>query len=86
MTTILLNNSSYAILNMELKRVGGSEGGPRARDMLDLTRPDLDFVALATGMGLPASRATTAQEFTEQLRRSLATPGPSVIEAVVARM
>lgn len=85
-TTILLNNSSYAILNMELKRVGASEGGPRARDMLDLTRPDLDFVALATGMGLPASRATTAQEFTEQLRRSLATPGPSVIEAVVARM
>ncbi|MDQ2826359.1 MAG: acetolactate synthase large subunit [Actinomycetota bacterium] len=81
--TILFNNASYAVLNMELARVGVSEGGPKAKEMLDLTNPDLDFVALATGMGLSATRATTAEEFVDQLRTALAAKGPSVIEAVV---
>ncbi len=82
-TTVVLNNRSYAVLNMELNRVGAEPAGPRARRMLDLTPPDLDFVALARGQGVPASRATTADEFVDQLGRALATPGPTVIEAVV---
>ncbi len=81
-TTIICNNRSYAVLNMELNRVG-AEAGPKAREMLDLHHPDLDFVALARGMGLPATRATTADEFNDQLARALATPGPSAVEAVV---
>ena len=80
--TILFNNASYAVLNMELSRVGAASGD-RAKEMLDLHHPDLDFVALATGMGVPATRATTAAEFVDQLRTALATPGPTVIEAVV---
>ena len=51
--------------------------------MLDLHRPDLDFVALATGMGVPATRATTAEEFVEQLARGPRHAGPHVIEAIV---
>jgi acetolactate synthase-1/2/3 large subunit len=82
-TTIICNNGSYAVLNMELNRVGAEAAGPKAREMLDISRPDLDFVALAQGMGLSASRATTAEEFNDQLARALATPGPSVVEAVV---
>jgi acetolactate synthase-1/2/3 large subunit len=82
-TTILLNNRSYAVLNMELDRVGVDAPGPRARDMLDLGRPSIDFVQLARGMGLHAERADTAEQFADQLARSLATPGPSVVEAVV---
>jgi acetolactate synthase-1/2/3 large subunit len=81
--TILFNNSSYAVLNMELNRVGATEGGPKAKEMLDLTRPDLDFVSLATGCGVPATRATTAEEFCEQLEAALAATGPRVIEAIV---
>jgi acetolactate synthase I/II/III large subunit len=82
-TTVILNNHSYAVLNMELDRVGADAPGPRARDMLDLGRPDLDFVHLARGLGLPAARAETAEQFSEELARSLATPGPSVVEALV---
>jgi acetolactate synthase-1/2/3 large subunit len=82
-TTVIFANRSYAILNMELHRVGAQAEGPRAKAMLDLSRPDLDFVALARGMGVPASRATTAEEFADQLGRSLSTPGPSVVEAVL---
>ncbi len=81
--TVLFNNRSYAVLNMELSRVGALAGGPKARDMLDLRRPDLDFVQLATGLGVPATRATTADEFCAQFARALAAPGPALIEAVV---
>jgi acetolactate synthase-1/2/3 large subunit len=82
-TTILFNNRSYAILNMELGRVGAEAGGPRAKDMLDLSRPDMDFTAIAKGLGVDATRATTADEFVDQLGRALATAGPTVIEAMV---
>jgi acetolactate synthase-1/2/3 large subunit len=84
-TVVILANRSYAILNMELKRVEADSDGVRARQMLDLRRPDIDFVALATGMGVPATRATNAFELTTALRESLATPGPSLIEAVLER-
>jgi acetolactate synthase-1/2/3 large subunit len=82
-TTVIFNNRSYAILNLELNRVGAEPPGPRARDMLDLRRPDLDFVSLASGLGVHASRADTAESFTEQLERALAEPGPHLIDAIL---
>lgn len=82
-TTVIFANRSYAILNIELQRVGAAAGGAAAEEMLDLTRPDLDFVALATGMGVDAVRAITAEDFTTQLERALAEPGPHLIEAVL---
>ena len=51
--------------------------------MLELGPPDLDFVALASGMGVPAWRATTAEEFTVHLERAFSTPGPALVEAVL---
>jgi acetolactate synthase-1/2/3 large subunit len=82
-TTVVFNNRSYAILNLELSRVGADSSGPKAREMLDLSRPDLDFVALAQGMGVPATRATTAEGFTTALERALAEDGPQLVEAVL---
>jgi acetolactate synthase-1/2/3 large subunit len=82
-TTILFNNSSYAVLNMELNRVGVDEPGPMAKSMLDLHKPDLDFVAISNGLGVPATRATTAEELIEQFTEALAAPGPRLIECIV---
>ncbi|HEY0399566.1 MAG TPA: acetolactate synthase large subunit [Acidimicrobiia bacterium] len=83
-TTVLLNNRAYAILRLELERVGAQSSGPRANALLDLSRPDLDFVKIAEGMGVPAARATTAEELADQFRRALAEPGPHLIDAAVA--
>jgi acetolactate synthase-1/2/3 large subunit len=83
MTVILCNNRSYSVLNMELNRVGAEPPGPKAKAMLDLHRPDLDFVSLARGMGVPAERAVTCEEFNAQLRQALASPGPYLIDAVI---
>ena len=82
-TTVVCNNRSYAVLNMELGRVGASAGGPRARAMFDLATPPLDFVALATACGVPAERVERAEDLTAALRRAQAEPGPHLIEAVL---
>ncbi|MCQ4041637.1 acetolactate synthase large subunit [Streptantibioticus rubrisoli] len=82
-TTVVLNNGAYAVLDRELRRAAAGEPGPRARELLDLSRPGLDFVDIARGMGVPAERATTAEEFTRALGRALAEPGPRLIDAVV---
>lgn len=82
-TTVIFSNRRYAILGMELDRVGAVAGGEAARRLLDLSRPDIDFTAVASGLGVPAGRATTAAEFAAQLRLALTEPGPRLIEARV---
>jgi acetolactate synthase-1/2/3 large subunit len=82
-TTVVCDNSAYAILAAELENVGAAGGGERAGKLLDLGGPALDFVALATGMGVPATRATTADELAAQFRAALAEPGPHLIDAVL---
>ena len=82
-TTVIMNNRSYAILNIELARTGAGAGGPKARDLLDLSRPDLDFVQLASGMGVPAVAVRTADEAVAALERAIAEPGPHLIEALL---
>jgi acetolactate synthase-1/2/3 large subunit len=84
-TVVILNNRSYAILNIELARVGAGQPTPATMSMLDLSRPDLDFVALAQGLGVAATRATTAEEFDAQLAGAMGRPGPRLIEAMVVQ-
>lgn len=82
-TTVVVNNSSYAILRAELGRFGIAPAGERAARMLSLDSPALDFVSLSRGFGVPAVRVTAGDELTGALRRAHATPGPQLIEAVV---
>jgi len=82
-TTVLLNNRSYAILRHELANVGAQNVGRKALDMLDLSRPDLDFVRLARGMGVPGEKVETMDEFNKALARGLATPGPYLVETML---
>jgi acetolactate synthase-1/2/3 large subunit len=79
-TTVLLSNRSYAILNMELHRVGADAGGPQARRLLDLTGPELDFCDLARGMGVPARRVENAEDLVVALETGFTEPGPSLVE------
>ncbi|MBP8307249.1 MAG: acetolactate synthase large subunit [Burkholderiaceae bacterium] len=79
-TVVVFANRSYQILRGELIAVGAGEPGPRANQMLTLDNPTLDWTALARGMGVPATRADDLAAFADQFARSLATPGPSLIE------
>ncbi|MCO5105275.1 MAG: acetolactate synthase large subunit [Burkholderiaceae bacterium] len=81
--SIVFNNASYSVLNVELERVGADEVGPKAQSQLDLSGPTLNFALLAQGMGVHAVRTDTAEGFTKALEYALATPGPHLIEALV---
>jgi acetolactate synthase I/II/III large subunit len=82
-TTVIFSNRRYAILRMELARVGATASGARALEMLDISPPEIDFVALARGFGVPATRPETAEGFAADLERAFAEPGPHLIEAVI---
>jgi acetolactate synthase-1/2/3 large subunit len=82
-TTVLFANRAYASLKHELFNVGAHNPGRTALDMLEIGRPDLDWVALARGMGVEAGRAATNAEFIRELRAGLASEGPYLIEAVI---
>ena len=82
-TVVVYANRSYAILNIELQRVGAGAAGPKALAMLDLHDPEMNWVKIAEGFGVEASRATTAEEFNAQYASAMAARGPRLIEAMI---
>ena len=84
-TVVVFNNQKYSILELEFMRTGARGGvpGPQAASMLEIGNPAMDFVSMALGMGVSASRATTAEEFTQQFTHAVQQSGPHLIEAVV---
>jgi acetolactate synthase I/II/III large subunit len=82
-TVLIFANGTYNILRGELTNVGVRNPGPRAVDMLSIGRPDLDWVALAHGMGVEASRAKTCDELAKTLGAGLRAPGPYLIEVAL---
>lgn len=84
-TVVIFNNTKYSVLEMEFGRTGarGGKPGPNAASVLNIGGPDIDFVAIASGMGVPASRATSAEEFNEQFAAAIKATGPRLIDAIV---
>ena len=89
-TTIVLSNRAYAILKHELKNVGALAAnavskttGSIAHDMMELSRPNLDWLSIAKGMGVEAGRATDVSSLAAEINRGLQSEGPYLIEAVL---
>ncbi|HKD48999.1 MAG TPA: acetolactate synthase large subunit [Rhizomicrobium sp.] len=81
--TVICANRSYAILNIELMRVGATNPGPKALSTLDIGHPDLDWVQLARGQGVEAERAHDCREFAAMFEDAMRHKGPRLIEAVL---
>jgi acetolactate synthase I/II/III large subunit len=82
-TVVIFNNRAYSILNTEFTRIGVQHAGPRAKAQLELDSPEVDFVALGTGLGVPSRRVDTGEQLTGALDQTIADPGPHLIEAVI---
>jgi acetolactate synthase-1/2/3 large subunit len=82
-TTIICSNRAYRILGIEMARAGAQKPGPQAERLIQLTQPAIDWVHLASGLGVPGTRVGTAEDLARELARALAEPGPHLIEAVV---
>ena len=84
-TIVILNNKSYAILNIELERLKVGVPNSKTLSMLDLSNPEVDWVSISHGMGIEASRATTVTEFEDQFKSAMASSRPRLIEAMVVQ-
>ncbi len=81
--SIIFNNASYSVLNLELERVGAEPPGPKAKAQLDLNGPVLNFAELGHGMGVHSVRTSTTEEFIRAFEQALTKPGPHLIEVMV---
>jgi len=79
-TTVVFANRDYAVLKREFSYLGIGNPGTRALGMFEIGRPDLDWVRLAKGMGVPATRVTSLSEFAKALREGFESQGPTLIE------
>jgi acetolactate synthase-1/2/3 large subunit len=82
-TVVVFANHSYRILNIEMTRTGAGEAGPQAAKLLGLGDPKIDWVPLAKGLGLPAVRCETAEDFEKAFAAAMAQHGPTFIEAAI---
>ena len=82
-TVVLLNNRSYAILNIELSRVGVEQPGPTALSLLDLSNPDLEWTDIARGMGMQAIKVETVAALDQAFADAMAQKGPRLIEVML---
>jgi acetolactate synthase I/II/III large subunit len=79
-TSVVFSNRTYQILKGELANVGAGNPGRKAMDMLELGRPDIDWVSLGRSLGVPGAKATTMEEFNRHFAAGLAAPGPFLVE------
>jgi acetolactate synthase-1/2/3 large subunit len=80
---MIFSNRSYNILYGQLADVGAANPGPRARDMLTLDRPAIDFAMMAKSMGVPGGQAHNLEELTEQLTHAMSQRGPYLVDVVM---
>jgi acetolactate synthase I/II/III large subunit len=79
-TTVVFANREYAVLKREFGTFGLGDPGPRARDLFEIGRPEIDWVSLAKGMGVPGTRPVSMEDFVRDLGKGLEGEGPSLIE------
>ena len=82
-TVLILNNGSYAILNIELARVGVERPGPTALSLLDLTNPAIQWTDIARGMGMASQRVETVAELDTAMASAMSEYGPRLIEVML---
>ncbi len=80
---VIFSNRSYAILELEMQRVGIVGARDFIAPLFQLDNPKLDFCALAGSMGVKSFRASTAEEFNDHFENGVNTKGPVLIEAVL---
>ncbi len=79
-TTVVFANRDYAVLKREFSYLGVGGPGPRAAAMFEIGRPDLDWISLGKGMGVPGTRVTSLEALAKALQAGLESQGPTLIE------
>jgi len=80
-TTVLCNNRSYRILQIEMARSGLAPDREAPAGLTDLSHPDIGWARLAEGFGVPAVSVDSADGLCRHLEAALGEGGPHLIEA-----
>ncbi|WP_299451404.1 acetolactate synthase large subunit [uncultured Pigmentiphaga sp.] len=79
-TVCIAANRRYQILVDEMRRTGHVLTTPDVSALLDLGNPTIDWVAVASGLGVESVRVGTNEELDGAFARAMREPGPKVIE------
>jgi acetolactate synthase-1/2/3 large subunit len=79
-TTLLCANRSYKILEAEFQRAESRPADQSALSLMTLNRPDIGWVEISQGLGVPACAVDTAEELSDALTKALTEPGPHLIQ------
>ncbi len=83
---VILANREYRVLkhNMDIYRARFGVGSNKPYPNMDLNTPELDFPALAQGMGVAAERISDADALAGAIENAFATNAPYLIEVVIS--
>jgi benzoylformate decarboxylase len=82
---VVCNNHSYRLLKQNLVDYWADLGSKEESfpPPFDIGQPDLDFVSLAKGLGVPGVRVAQPQEIAPAIQTMLAHEGPFLIELML---
>ena len=83
-TTVIFANNSYNILKREFAGLRIGEPGPAASSLFDIGQPSLDWVSLAKGMGVPATRVDSLDSLARALQAGFDAGAPNLIELPIS--
>lgn len=84
-TFVICNNAQYKILKVCAAEMPLPHTGEQNHLGMDLTQPEVDFVALSRSLGVEAQRVHDPDELVERLRTSLAGNQPRLFDVPVTR-
>ncbi|HFD32141.1 MAG TPA: acetolactate synthase large subunit [Gammaproteobacteria bacterium] len=79
---IIYSNRSYKILNTELTLIGIDDIGETGKQMLDLSKPNLNFVDMASSMGMSAICVSNMEAFNNAMKQAIQSDRPNLIEVL----
>ena len=79
LNVVIANNGGYRIIKQRLLAFHGSDNFVG----MDFKDPAVDFVGLATSLGVAAERIGEPGALAPALKRAFATPGPKLLDVVV---
>jgi benzoylformate decarboxylase len=84
-TFVILNNRSYRILKQRVHALRGHAAQTDVYVGMDLIEPAIDFVSLASSLGVEAQRAETIRQATGLVEKALGQSAPMLIEVAIDR-
>lgn len=84
-TFVICNNAQYQILKIGAKGMDLPQANAGKFLGMDLTEPEIDFVALARSLGVESHRVEDPDELTQRVQESLAGDKPVLIDVPIDR-